>query len=236
MRIDLGPGSSPAAQPGWNLFELRRRRGREPRRGSRRSSTPSPRRSNGASASTRAINLTTPGRRGARRDRPGAADAELAPTIFQIPTLPERRRVARGGAALPAARRTSASGRDRFPLLGLRGDHPGHQPGRPAAPLAADHRAARPEPEHLPGPRGDGRRQDRPRLPRAGRHPRPARRQPPALRPPARRARRGPTLRPRSASPSGSSSTRCRATTAPPRATSPRCWSRARSSGCGRCS
>ena len=114
VRIDLGPGSSPAEQPGWNLFELGAGAGESEARveaivdafasalewGER---------------STRAINLTTQTASAlawiSRRLEP-----ELAPTIFQIPTLlsdPEWR-----AAALPFLPRADQRfWTDRFPLL-----------------------------------------------------------------------------------------------------------------------
>jgi hypothetical protein len=114
VRIDLGPGSSPAAQPGWNLFELGSGAGESEGRveaivdafasalewGER---------------STRAINLTTQAATAlaaiSRR-----LDPDLAPTIFQIPTLlsdSEWR-----AAVLPFLPRTAQRfWTDRFPLL-----------------------------------------------------------------------------------------------------------------------
>jgi hypothetical protein len=85
VRIDLGPGSSPAAQPGWNLFEFGG------------NATESEARVEAvvdafASAlewgerSTRAINLTTQAA-AALATIAQKLDSELAPTIFQIPTL-----------------------------------------------------------------------------------------------------------------------------------------------------
>lgn len=85
VRIDLGPGSSPDAQPGWNLFELGAGEGDAEARvetivdafasalewGDR---------------STRAINLTTQAASALARIAV-RLDAEVAPTIFQIPTL-----------------------------------------------------------------------------------------------------------------------------------------------------
>ncbi|HET7177374.1 MAG TPA: hypothetical protein VFI63_01665 [Solirubrobacterales bacterium] len=114
VRIDLGPGSSPAAQPGWNLFELGGRSGEAEARveavvdafasalewGER---------------STRAINLTTQAA-AALAAIACRLDAELAPTIFQIPTLlsdAEWR-----AAVLPFLPRPDQGfWTDRFPLL-----------------------------------------------------------------------------------------------------------------------
>lgn len=85
VRIDLGPGSSPAAQPGWNLFEFG---------GSAAESEARVEAVVDAFASalewgersTRAINLTTQAA-AALATIAGRLDAELAPTIFQVPTL-----------------------------------------------------------------------------------------------------------------------------------------------------
>lgn len=114
VRIDLGPGSSPAAQPGWNLFELGGRAGESEARveaivdafasalewGER---------------STRAINLTTQAASALARIAE-KLDPDLAPTIFQIPTLlsdAEWRR-----AVLPfLSRADQRFWTDRFPLL-----------------------------------------------------------------------------------------------------------------------
>jgi hypothetical protein len=113
VRIDLGPGSS-SEQPGWNLFELGG------------SAVESEARVEAivdafASAlewgerSTRAINLTTQAA-AALAAIAGRLDGELAPTIFQIPTLlsdAEWRR-----AVLPFLPRADQRfWTDRFPLL-----------------------------------------------------------------------------------------------------------------------
>jgi hypothetical protein len=113
VRIDLGPGGS-AEQPGWNLFELGGAAAESEARveaivdafasalewGER---------------STRAINLTTQAA-AALAAIAGHLDAELAPTIFQIPTLlsdAEWRR-----AVLPYLPRADQRfWTDRFPLL-----------------------------------------------------------------------------------------------------------------------
>ncbi|HXV04460.1 MAG TPA: hypothetical protein VFP23_00965, partial [Solirubrobacterales bacterium] len=114
VRIDLGPGSSPADQPGWNLFEFGG------------NATESEARVEAvvdafASAlewgerSTRAINLTTQAA-AALAAIAQRLDAELAPTIFQIPTLlsdAEWRQ-----AVLPFLPRADQRfWTDRFPLL-----------------------------------------------------------------------------------------------------------------------
>jgi hypothetical protein len=86
VRIDLGPGSADAAQPGWNLFELRGR-GTEEVEGRVEAVVDA-----FASAlewgerSTRAINLTTQAV-GALAAIARVLPEELAPTIFQLPTL-----------------------------------------------------------------------------------------------------------------------------------------------------
>jgi hypothetical protein len=114
VRIDLGPGSSPEAQPGWNLFEF----GRGAGDGEARVEAVVDAFSSAlewGDRSTRAINLTTQAAsalaRIARR-----LDAELAPTIFQIPTLlsdDEWRE-----AVVPfLSRAEQRFWRDRFPLL-----------------------------------------------------------------------------------------------------------------------
>jgi hypothetical protein len=114
VRIDLGPGSSPAEQPGWNLFELGAGAGESEARveavvdafasalewGER---------------STRAINLTTQAA-SALAAISAHLDPDLAPTIFQIPTLlsdSEWR-----AAVLPFLPRSAQRfWTDRFPLL-----------------------------------------------------------------------------------------------------------------------
>lgn len=114
VRIDLGPGGSPATQPGWNLFELGGSAGESEARveavvdafasalewGER---------------STRAINLTTQAA-SALATISARLDPDLAPTIFQIPTLlsdAEWRR-----AVLPFLPRADQRfWTDRFPLL-----------------------------------------------------------------------------------------------------------------------
>jgi hypothetical protein len=114
VRIDLGPGASPEAQPGWNLFEF----GRGSGDGEARVEAVVDAFSSAlewGDRSTRAINLTTQAASAlatiARR-----LDADLAPTIFQIPTLLSddewREAVV---PFLPRAERRFW--RDRFPLL-----------------------------------------------------------------------------------------------------------------------
>jgi len=114
VRIDLGPGSSPAAQPGWNLFEF----GRGAGDGEAQVEAVVDAFSSAlewGDRSTRAINLTTQAASAlatiARR-----LDPDLAPTIFQIPTLlsdSEWRE-----AVVPFLPRAQQQfWRDRFPLL-----------------------------------------------------------------------------------------------------------------------
>jgi hypothetical protein len=84
VRIDLGPGGS-AAQPGWNLFEL----GGSAEEGEGRVEAIVDAFSSAlewGERSTRAINLTTQAA-AALASIAQKLDAELAPTIFQIPTL-----------------------------------------------------------------------------------------------------------------------------------------------------
>lgn len=114
VRIDLGPGSLSAEQPGWNLFELR---GDGAQSEARVEAVVDAFASalEWGERSTRAINLTTQAAAAlaaiARRLAP-----ELAPTIFQIPTLlsdAEWR-----AAALPFLPRADQRfWTDRFPLL-----------------------------------------------------------------------------------------------------------------------
>jgi len=114
VRIDLGPGSSPAAQPGWNLFEF----GRGAGDGEARVEAVVDAFSSAlewGDRSTRAINLTTQAAsalaRIARR-----LDRDLAPTIFQIPTLLSDEEWRE--AVVPFLPRAEQRfWRDRFPLL-----------------------------------------------------------------------------------------------------------------------
>lgn len=114
VRIDLGPGSSPAAQPGWNLFEL----GGDAVEAEARVEAIVDAFASAlewGERSTRAINLTTQAA-AALATIAGRLDSELAPTIFQIPTLlsdAEWR-----AAALPFLPRADQRfWTDRFPLL-----------------------------------------------------------------------------------------------------------------------
>jgi hypothetical protein len=114
VRIDLGPGSSPAAQPGWNLFEF----GGDAVESEARVEAVVDAFASAlewGERSTRAINLTTQAA-AALAAIAGKLDAELAPTIFQIPTLlsdAEWREAAL--PFLPPADRRFWT--DRFPLL-----------------------------------------------------------------------------------------------------------------------
>jgi hypothetical protein len=114
VRIDLGPGSSPADQPGWNLFEF----GRDAIESEARVEAVVDAFASAlewGERSTRAINLTTQAA-AALATIAQKLDAELAPTIFQIPTLlsdAEWRK-----AVLPFLPRADRRfWTDRFPLL-----------------------------------------------------------------------------------------------------------------------
>jgi hypothetical protein len=115
VRIDLGPGSSSAPQPGWNLFELGGGAGESEVRveavvdafasalewGER---------------STRAINLTTQAASALAAIAERLEDPDLAPTIFQVPTLLSNAEWRE--AVLPFLPRDERSfWTDRFPLL-----------------------------------------------------------------------------------------------------------------------
>jgi hypothetical protein len=114
VRIDLGPGSSPADQPGWNLFEF----GGDAVKSEARVEAVVDAFASAlewGERSTRAINLTTQAA-AALATIAQKLDAELAPTIFQIPTLlsdAEWRKVVL--PFLPRADRRFWT--DRFPLL-----------------------------------------------------------------------------------------------------------------------
>jgi hypothetical protein len=85
VRIDLGPGSSPAEQPGWNLFEF----GGDAMQSEARVEAVVDAFASAlewGERSTRAINLTTQAA-AALATIAQKLDPELAPTIFQIPTL-----------------------------------------------------------------------------------------------------------------------------------------------------
>jgi hypothetical protein len=114
VRIDLGPGSSPADQPGWNLFEF----GGNPAESEARVEAVVDAFASAlewGERSTRAINLTSQAA-AALATIAQQLDPELAPTIFQIPTLlsdAEWR-----AAVLPFLPRADQRfWTDRFPLL-----------------------------------------------------------------------------------------------------------------------
>jgi hypothetical protein len=86
VRIDLGPGSGDAAQPGWNLFELRGRSAEEAEGRVEAVVDAFASALEWGERSTRAINLTTQAV-GALAAVARVLPAELAPTIFQLPTL-----------------------------------------------------------------------------------------------------------------------------------------------------
>lgn len=115
VRIDLGPGSSPAALPGWNLFDLRGARDRNVEGRVEAIVDAFAATLEWGERSTRAINLTTQAA-AALASVAAVVPAEIAPTIFQIPTIlgdPEWRR-----AVLPILPRASQRfWTDRFPLL-----------------------------------------------------------------------------------------------------------------------
>jgi hypothetical protein len=86
VEIDLGPGRSEVAQPGWNLFELR---GSGPEESESRVEAVVDAFSSAlgwGDRSTRAINLTTQAA-SALAAVAQLVDPAVAPTIFQIPTL-----------------------------------------------------------------------------------------------------------------------------------------------------
>jgi hypothetical protein len=86
VEIDLGPGRSEVAQPGWNLFELR---GSSPEESEARVEAVVDAFASAlgwGERSTRAINLLTQAA-SALAAVARIVDPEIAPTIFQIPTL-----------------------------------------------------------------------------------------------------------------------------------------------------
>lgn len=115
VRIDLGPGSSPAALPGWNLFDLQGAQDRNVEGRVEAIVDAFAATLEWGERSTRAINLTTQAA-SALASVAAVVPAEIAPTIFQIPTIlsdPEWRR-----AVLPILPRSSQRfWIDRFPLL-----------------------------------------------------------------------------------------------------------------------
>ena len=114
VRIDLGPGSSPADQPGWNLFEF----GGDAVESEARVEAVVDAFASAlewGERSTRAINLTTQAA-AALATIAQKLDAELAPTIFQVPTLLSDAKWRKAVLPfLPAADRRFWT--DRFPLL-----------------------------------------------------------------------------------------------------------------------
>lgn len=114
VRIDLGPGSSPAAQPGWNLFEF----GGGAADGEAQVEAVVDAFSSAlewGDRSTRAINLTTQAASALARIA-RQLDPNLAPTIFQIPTLLSDEEWRE--AVVPFLPRAEQRfWRDRFPLL-----------------------------------------------------------------------------------------------------------------------
>lgn len=111
VRIDLGPGSSAAEQPGWNLFEFAgESEGRVEAIVDAFASA-----LEWGERSTRAINLTTQAASALARIA-SRLEPELAPTIFQIPTLLSD--ADWRGAVLPfLSRPDQRFWTDRFPLL-----------------------------------------------------------------------------------------------------------------------
>jgi len=116
VRIDLRPGASLDALPGWNLFEVA---GADPVEAEARVEAVVDAFASAlewGERSTRAINLTTQAASALARIAPVLAEDGLAPTIFQIPTLlsdAEWR-----GDVLPFLPQASQRfWRDRFPLL-----------------------------------------------------------------------------------------------------------------------
>ena len=114
VRIDLGPGGR-ACQPGWNLFELKGKSAEESEARVEAIVDAFASALEWGERSTRAINLTTQAA-AALASIARHLDTELAPTIFQIPTLlsdAEWRE-----AALPFLPRADQRfWNDRFPLL-----------------------------------------------------------------------------------------------------------------------
>ncbi len=116
VRIDLRPGSSLDELPGWNLFEVGGANRAEAEGRVEAVVDAFASALEWGERSTRAINLTTQAASALARIAPVLAEADLAPTIFQIPTLlsdPEWRE-----EVLPFLPQAQQSfWRDRFPLL-----------------------------------------------------------------------------------------------------------------------
>ena len=233
VEVDLGP-ARPSALPGWNLFELGgdAAASESAGRGDRR-------RLRLGAAMGRALDPRDqpddPGRSRAGGDRRALA-ARAGADDLPDPDPAHRREWRR--AALPFLPRASQRfWIDRFPLLAAEAITPLTNMVDRLRRSSRDHRAcsARARAPTACARRWTAARSSSPAPGRAA----PASACSPtcslfdllhAAREPGR------ARRPQPAAPSGSSSTRCRAMTAPPRATSPRCWSRAPSSGCGRSS
>jgi hypothetical protein len=116
IRIDLRPGSSLDELPGWNLFEVA---GADPVEAEARVEAVVDAFASAlewGERSTRAINLTTQAASALAAIGPVLAEDELAPTIFQIPTLlSDAEWRAEVLPFLPQA--SQRFWRDRFPLL-----------------------------------------------------------------------------------------------------------------------
>jgi hypothetical protein len=114
VEIDLGPGGA-ASQPGWNLFELSGASGAEAEARVEAVVDAFASALEWGERSTRAINLTTQAA-GALAAIARVLPAELAPTIFQLPTLLSNEKWR--AAVLPFLPRAARGfWRDRFPLL-----------------------------------------------------------------------------------------------------------------------
>jgi hypothetical protein len=232
VEVDLS-SARPESLPGWNLFELT---------GDERTAAESRVEAivdafastlQWGEQSTRAINLTTQAAGALARIAP-LLSPELAPTIFQLPTLLSNERWR--AAVLPFLPKASQGfWIDRFPLLA-------QEAITPLTNLVDRLRHSTPISALL------GQSQSTYRVREAMDAGQivlafPVRAAPASACSPTccsstsctRRAP-GPSSPPPPAVPSGSSSTRCRAMTARPRATSPPCWSRAPSSGSARSS
>ena len=140
IELDLVGARSREGQPGWNLLAARGLSGEQRSAGSRRSSTLRLRAAVGRAQQPRA-HAHDPRHRRADRARRGPA-RRSAPTIFQISTLlgnPEWRE-----AVLPFLSPCPPRVLHRaLPAALRRGDHPCHEPDRPAALLHPARRAAR---------------------------------------------------------------------------------------------
>jgi hypothetical protein len=116
VRIDLRPGASLDGLPGWNLFEVA---GADPVEAEARVEAVVDAFASAlewGERSTRAINLTTQAASALARIAPVLAEDDLAPTIFQIPTLLSDAKWRED--VLPFLPQASQRfWRDRFPLL-----------------------------------------------------------------------------------------------------------------------